>query len=357
MTQAFTAPHLLALKPYSLERSEKQAGLLARLNELSVLHSERCEPYRRIVEGAFPRGAAAAERLTDVPYLPVRIFKTHLLQSIPPGAVYKTLTSSGTTGSQPSRITLDPETAGVQARLLVNLLADFIGDKKRRPMLIVDAPPAGGRSVSARYAATLGVMNLGRDHFFCLDESLALRREALQEWLAARKEPVVVFGFTFMLWKHLYEAVGEGEVDLTGATVLHTGGWKKLLDAAVDNDAFKAGLEARLKVGRVHNFYGMAEQVGTVFIECEHGVLHASDGSDVIIRDERTWQPVERGGSGLVQCLSALPTSYPGHSLLTEDVGTLLGDDDCPCGRRGRYFRIVGRVPSAELRGCSDTRS
>jgi phenylacetate-coenzyme A ligase PaaK-like adenylate-forming protein len=354
MTQPFTAAALLALKPYSLDRAEKQASLLARLNELSALHVAQCEPYRRIVEGAFPSSAAA--QMTDVPYLPVRIFKTHLLRSVPETAVYKTLTSSGTTGSMPSRITLDQETAQVQARLLINLLGDFVG-KQRRPMLIVDAPPAGGRSVSARYAATLGVMNLGRDHLFCLDESLALKKEALLEWLRARTQPIIVFGFTFMLWKHLYEAVGEAGVDLEDATVLHTGGWKKLLDQSVDNDTFKAGLRKRLHVGRVHNFYGMAEQVGTVFIECEEGVLHASDGSDVIIRDERTWREVERGGTGLVQCLSALPTSYPGHSLLTEDIGTLLGDDDCPCGRRGRYFKIVGRVPSAELRGCSDTRS
>jgi phenylacetate-coenzyme A ligase PaaK-like adenylate-forming protein len=354
MTQPFTAAALLALEPYSLDRSEKEASLLARLNELSALHVSRCEPYRRIVEGAFP--AVGAERMADVPYLPVRIFKTHLLRSVPETAVYKTLTSSGTTGSMPSRITLDQETAQVQARLLINLLGDFVG-KQRRPMLIVDAPPAGGRSVSARYAATLGVMNLGRDHFFCLDESLALKKEALTEWLATRTPPFLVFGFTFMLWKYLYEAVGEAGLDLKDATVLHTGGWKKLLDAAVDNDAFKSGLRTRLNVGQVHNFYGMAEQVGTVFIECEEGVLHASDGSDVIIRDERTWREVERGGTGLVQCLSALPTSYPGHSLLTEDIGTLLGDDDCPCGRRGRYFKIIGRVPSAELRGCSDTRS
>jgi phenylacetate-coenzyme A ligase PaaK-like adenylate-forming protein len=350
-----TPDELLSLKPYSLGRAEKQTRLLERMNELTALHVERCEPYRRIVEGAFPHGAAG--RLTDLPYLPVRIFKTHLLRSIPESEVYKTLTSSGTTGSEPSRIPLDVKTATIQARLLVKLLADFV-DKERRPMLIVDSPPAGGASVTARYAATLGVMSVGREHFFCLDESLNLRRDALIEWLSkTRTKPIVVFGFTFMLWKHLYKAVRDGELDLAGATVLHTGGWKKLLDESVDNDTFKAALASRLNVGRVHNFYGMAEQVGTVFIECERGVLHASDGSDVIMRDARTWEEVPCGGSGLVQCLSALPTSYPGHSLLTEDIGTLLGEDDCACGRRGRIFRIVGRVPRAELRGCSDTRS
>ena len=50
-----------------------------------------------------------------------------------------------------------------------------------------------------------------------------------------------------------------------------------------------------------------------------------------------------------------LPGSYPGHVLLTEDVGTLEGEDDCPCGRKGRYFKVHGRIAKAEVRGCSDT--
>lgn len=61
------------------------------------------------------------------------------------------------------------------------------------------------------------------------------------------------------------------------------------------------------------------------------------------------------GEAGIVQVVSMLPESYPGHSLLTEDEGVILGEDDCPCGRRGKYFKILGRLPQAEIRGCSDT--
>ena len=41
--------------------------------------------------------------------------------------------------------------------------------------------------------------------------------------------------------------------------------------------------------------------------------------------------------------------------ILTEDSGEILGEDDCPCGRKGKYFKIYGRVKNAEIRGCSDT--
>jgi hypothetical protein len=57
----------------------------------------------------------------------------------------------------------------------------------------------------------------------------------------------------------------------------------------------------------------------------------------------------------VIQVLSALPLSYPGHSILTEDMGILEGVDHSEGGRRGKYFSVIGRVPKAELRGCSDT--
>jgi hypothetical protein len=64
---------------------------------------------------------------------------------------------------------------------------------------------------------------------------------------------------------------------------------------------------------------------------------------------------VPDGEPGLVQVLSVLPTSYPGHSLLTEDVGVIRGTDRADVTLKGRCFEILGRVPRAELRGCSDT--
>jgi hypothetical protein len=49
-----------------------------------------------------------------------------------------------------------------------------------------------------------------------------------------------------------------------------------------------------------------------------------------------------------------LPKSYPGHIILTEDEGEIIGDGDCACGRLGKYFKIHGRLKNAEMRGCSD---
>ena len=52
--------------------------------------------------------------------------------------------------------------------------------------------------------------------------------------------------------------------------------------------------------------------------------------------------------------MSLLPTSYPGHNILTEDIGEIIGEDNCKCGLKGKYFLVHGRTKKAEIRGCSD---
>ncbi|MBR5626924.1 MAG: hypothetical protein IKW74_04810, partial [Thermoguttaceae bacterium] len=96
-------------------------------------------------------------------------------------------------------------------------------------------------------------------------------------------------------------------------------------------------------------------QTGSIFVECEYGRIHASCFSDVIIRRPSDFSVADIGERGLVQLVSLLPTSYPGHSILTEDEGEITGIDDCPCGRLGKTFKIHGRIKNAEVRGCSDT--
>ena len=75
-------------------------------------------------------------------------------------------------------------------------------------------------------------------------------------------------------------------------------------------------MRARVGISAVHNYYGMVEQAGSIFMECAEGVLHSSIFSDIIVRDPATFASLGRGRAGLIQLLSLLPVSYPGHSVL-----------------------------------------
>lgn len=137
--------------------------------------------------------------------------------------------------------------------------------------------------------------------------------------------------------------------------LIHGGGWKKLVSESISSSDFREKLNSVCGINNVHDYYGMVEQTGSIYMECEYGHLHAPIFSDVIIRRPFDFSVAEIGEKGIIQVLSILAHSYPGHSLLTEDEGILLGEDDCKCGRKGKYFKIVGRLKNAEIRGCSDT--
>ena len=271
--------------------------------------------------------------------------------------IFKIITSSGTTGQARSRIVLDAATAQNQQLTLYAIVKDFLG-AGRVPMLIVDSPSVftDRAAFNARGAAILGFSIFAKKKYYALTDDLTLNKEALQAF-ASRTGPVLIFGFTFMIWKYLCQAIAAAGLsfDFSNAVVIHGGGWKKMEAQAVSAEAYKRRLYDQFRISRVHNYYGMAEQTGCVYMECEAGHLHASIFSDVIVRDPEDFSPCPIGKSGILQVLSPMAVSYPGHSLLTEDMGAILGVDDCPCGRKGKYFRIDGRIPQAEIRGCSDT--
>ena len=45
-------------------------------------------------------------------------------------------------------------------------------------------------------------------------------------------------------------------------------------------------LKKKLNLKTIHNYYGLIEQTGSIFIECKCGYFVASDFSEVIVRDK-----------------------------------------------------------------------
>lgn len=346
--------------PFGLRAPEKAAMLLSTLNQLTDWHTSKCSTYANMRQRMFSSGLSSVRE--ELPFLPVRLFKTLKLASVPDSEIIKTLASSGTTGQAASRIFLDRETSVRQTRVLAAIMASFLG-KKRLPMVIIDSSELfKDRSrFNARAAGILGFSVFGRSHHYCLNDKLQLDTDGLAAFLEEyRDSPILAFGFTFVVWQGLYQSALQAgrRFDFgAGSTMIHGGGWKRLLDQQVDNETFKSRMREQLGIERVFNYYGMVEQVGSIFMECEYGHLHAPIYADVIIRDPTTLEPLSAGQAGVIQVLSGLPISYPGHSLLTEDMGVLHGEDDCPCGRLGRHFSVTGRMPEVEMRGCSDTRT
>lgn len=351
---------ILNISPYSLNKYEKRELLNKRMRELTNYHYSNCELYRRMLlaENIDIHNLPEYDKL---PFLPVRLFKEFELLSVNKENVVKTMTSSGTSGQQVSKIYLNKETSLNQTRALTKIVSTFIGNK-RVPMLILDSSSVlkDRNMFSARGAGILGFSMFATKKEYALDDDMNLKAEEINAFLEQHAgETILLFGFTFMVWQHFFQQLKFSGFypDLSNAVLVHGGGWKKLLSESVSPTIFKQSLNevCGIKPENIHDYYGMVEQTGSIFMECEQGHLHAPIFSDIIIRRPFDFSVADFGERGIIEVVSVLPESYPGHILLTEDEGAIIGEDDCKCGRKGKYFNIFGRIKNAEIRGCSDT--
>jgi hypothetical protein len=329
--------------------------LLEGLTGLSEHHRVHCAEYARLSELLFPH-AAAPSSLAELPYLPVGLFKERLLSSVPEAEVFKVLHSSGTTGQSSSRITLDRETSHLQTRALSRIMTHILGPE-RLPMLLIESPDLihDRRNFNARVAGLLGMMNFGRHHCYALDSELRPRIAEIRDFLGRfGHETFVIFGFTFLVWSALLLQIADLGLDLSKGILIHSGGWKKLQEQAVSPDYFRRAFGESSGLTRIYNFYGMVEQVGSIFLEGDDGFFYPPSFADILIRDPQSFEVLPPGQPGLVEVMSLLPRSYPGHCLLTEDLGVVHAVDPPGSGCLGKAFSILGRIPRAELRGCSD---
>ena len=355
---------LLKAPLYGQDPGQKRATLLPLLQKELTYACERSPRFRNYVEH-WPVDYRRAEHLADLPFLPASTFKANPpFAFVEPQAIVRTLASSSTSGQVPSRIALDRATARRMTRSLAAIIRDFAG-AERRPYLVVDTPDnlAPHSEIGARGAAVQGLTSFATEIVSCLvpDEHGELQPDVESLLAHAEKwqdKEVLVYGFTYVLWNHFVlplQRAGK-TLNLPKALVLHSGGWKRLEHQSVTKDVFNRGVASVLGCAstRVIDYYGMVENVGVVYPDCEFENKHVPAFADVIVRDPLTLAPVEAGEKGLLQVCSVLPTSFPGFLVLTDDVAEVVALDGCPCGRRGISFRFAGRVAKVEMRGCGN---
>ncbi len=223
-------------------------------------------------------------------------------------------------------------------------------------MLVIDNESIlkNDENISARKAAITGFGMIASSTTFVLNKNLDLDYSKLNSFMKNNSgKEFIIFGFTFLVFKILSMQIKK-KYDWSNAYLLHGGGWKKLEKKKISNKEFVSKLKNKFKLKKIINYYGLVEQIGSIFFECENcNRFITSEFSDIIIRD-KNFSVCEKNRSGIVQLLSILPKSYPGHSILTEDLGVISGEDDCYCGKKGKYFEINGRVKNVEIRGCGN---
>tara|TARA_B100001123_G_scaffold449814_1_gene616874 strand:- start:3007 stop:4068 length:1062 start_codon:yes stop_codon:yes gene_type:complete len=326
------------------------------INALTMHHYKKSKNYKKIID--FMEYQLTNIKLDKIPFLPTKIFKDHDLMSIPKEKIHRVLTSSGTSGNLPSRIYLDKENSQNQTKVLSQIVQNFLG-KKRLPMLVIDQNPnlLNRSTFNARMAAIYGFSIFGKNLTYLLDENHKINYLLLNNFLKKYgKNKFFLFGFTSFVFDNLINKLSKKLCKNTfeNGILLHGGGWKKMEKIKINNDEFKKKLFKKLKLKEIYNYYGLVEQTGSIFIECKYcNCFVTSNFSEILIRDTN-FNVLKSGKKGFIQLLSLLPRSYPGHSIITEDIGEIVDNKTCKCSIKGTRFIVHGRAKHSETRGCSD---
>ncbi len=125
----------------------------------------------------------------------------------------------------------------------------------------------------------------------------------------------------------------------------------------MDAATFDAAARDRLGVEQVINFYGMAEQVGSVFFENPGAGLQSPVFAHVIVRDQHTLRPLPAGrrgpDPGALRAAGQLPRPFGPHRWISGN-----GWAKMPRAALGLAVTFTAGQPGsrkAEARGCSDT--
>jgi phenylacetate-coenzyme A ligase PaaK-like adenylate-forming protein len=342
---------------FSMNRKIKKNWFFEIQKKLSIFHYNNCDEYKKLTNNIF-NSIKKAKEIENLPFIHTSLFKNFNLTSVKKNKNQNIFSSSGTTGTKKSLINIDRKTSILQSKTLKKIFFEFINNDNIEHIFFVDSPSVlrGSLQFTARGAAIKGFFQLAKKYSFILNENNELNIESLENFIKKNpNKPFIIFGFTSFIWNFFIKKIQDKNlnIDAKNGILIHGGGWKKMQDKSITKKILYKSITKNLNLKNIHDYYGMVEQTGSIFLECEKNFFHSSIFSDVIIRNE-SLEIAKKNSVGLMQVLSLLPLSYPGHNLLTEDLGILKGEDDCKCGRLGKYFEIIGRVPGTDVRGCSD---
>ena len=306
--------------------------------------------------GATPDSIGSWEEIPPVPtaaFKRLRLFSVE--ESKQPEAIFET---SGTTLTEKKGEHWVASLALYRSALLPPFRAHLLPDGARFPVVALLPPPdqAPRSSLSRMIAAVHDTLGAEGGGFFGAPDG-SIRDEALLGALLATveaKQPVLVATTAFGL-VHWLDTLMRGSVRLVlpeGSRMMETGGFKGRARAVSRAELYDGVHDALgLPADRIVNEYGMTEMLSQFY----EPTLSEPLGPDLSERfhvappwvrtrvlDPVTLDPVADDQPGLL-CHHDLANAGSVAAVLTEDMGVQLE----------RGFRLLGRAPGAEPRGCS----
>lgn len=275
--------------------------------------------------------------IQDIPFLPVGLFKQHPIKTtdFEPAIIFE---SSGTTGSLPSRHLV--KSADIYEKAFMRGFESRYGAVEEWCILGL-LPAYLERSGSSLVYMTEYLIRKSvhpESGFYLYDFNKLAELLAILE---KRGQKTLLIGVTFAL----LDFARQFPMHLNHTIVMETGGMKGRRKELTREEVHEELMHA-FGLSAVHAEYGMTELLSQAYA-AEKGLFQCSPTMKVLIREAddplHMLIPEKKGSTGLVNIID-LANIYSCAFIATDDIGKLYPDG---------YFEILGRMDSADVRGCN----
>ena len=193
---------LLKQKPFELQKKKKKLFFFNNQKKLTLYHYKNSKEFKKITDFSFSN-FLYAKKLEALPYIHSKIFKLHNLKSVNTKKLI-TMKSSGTSGSQLSKINIDLRTSLIQASVLKKIIFDFI-PKNVDTIIIIDSKKnfLNIKNFNAKTAAVRGFAQHFKKKYFLLDKNNKIKFNLVKNLKKKMtKESLIYFGFTDIVWEN-----------------------------------------------------------------------------------------------------------------------------------------------------------
>ena len=328
---SFRADYLRQL-PHLTAATAEAAAL-----RLHAYQARHCPPYAAYL-AALGR-PEPAERLVDIPFLPIEFFKTHDVRTDPAAwQPQEEFRSSGTTLQQRSRhLVREPALYRDNAARIFEAAYGpltswtFLG-------LLPSYLEQGESSLVAMVADFAQRSGQQQEAFFLRDHAGLLRALGAAQAQPGRR--VMLFGVTYALLD-LAAEVGAAP-ELQGITVLETGGMKGRRREMIREELHQE-LQQAFGPEPIHSEYGMTELLSQAYSPGD-GLFYAPPQLQVLLRD-----PADPFSVGYDRADGAINVI----DLANVDSCAFIETKDLARRHPSGAFEVLGRMDNSDIRGCS----
>ncbi len=288
--------------------------------------------YRSFLE-ALRVNPAAIDKPEQIPFLPVRFFKTQAVQTteFEPEAVFE---SSGTSGTVNSRHFV--KDLGLYRQSFMNGFELFYGPVKDW-CIIGLLPSYLERKGSSLVYMVEHLIQLSGHHdsgFYLYEQE---KLSATLAELEKQKQKTLLIGVTFAL----LDLAEKFPQPLQHTIIMETGGMKGRKREMIREEVHQA-LKSAFGVSAVHSEYGMTELLSQAYSK-SGGIFSCPPWMRILVRDDEDPFVVKQEGAGIINVID-LANIYSCSFIATDDAGKVLTDGN---------FEVLGREDGSDLRGCN----